>query len=105
MVDGPDDAPELVFNTGRDTAKGRAIRRDPRVALCVDSESPPYAYVQVQGVATWSEDPAELIRAATTIGARYMGPDHAERVRPTQRGARRAARPPAPDQGRGRCST
>ena len=38
VVDGPDDAPELLFNTGRDTAKGRAIQRDPRLAMCVDSE-------------------------------------------------------------------
>ena len=73
MVEGPDEAPELLFNTGRDTAKGRAVRRDPRVALCVDSERPPYGFVQVQGVATWTEDPAELVRSATAIGARYMG--------------------------------
>ena len=26
----------LLFNTGKETAKGRAIRRDPRVVLCVD---------------------------------------------------------------------
>ena len=29
VVEGPDDAPELLFNTGRHTAKGRAIQRDP----------------------------------------------------------------------------
>ncbi|KZM70651.1 PPOX class F420-dependent oxidoreductase [Nocardia terpenica] len=69
---------ELVFNTGKDTAKGRAIRRDPRVALCVDLEQPPYGYFQVQGTATVSEDPAELLRTATAIAARYMGPDRAE---------------------------
>ncbi|ATL70822.1 PPOX class F420-dependent oxidoreductase [Nocardia terpenica] len=69
---------ELVFNTGKDTAKGRAILRDPRVALCVDLEQPPYGYFQVQGTATVSEDPAELLRTATAIAARYMGPDRAE---------------------------
>ncbi len=78
VVEGPDDAPALVFTTGGDTAKGRAVRRDPRLALCVDSEEPPYAFVQVQGTATTSEDPAELLRAATAIGGRYMGPDRAE---------------------------
>jgi PPOX class probable F420-dependent enzyme len=63
----------LVFNTGKDTAKGRALARDPRVALCVDLEDPPYAFVQVQGEAELSEDPAELLRTATAIGTRYMG--------------------------------
>ena len=67
----------LVFNTGKDTAKGRALARDPRVSLCVDLEEPPYAFVQVQGEAELSEDPAELVRTATAIAARYMGADRA----------------------------
>ena len=68
----------LVFNTNKDTAKGRALARDPRVSLCVDLEEPPYAFVQVQGEAELSEDPAELIRTATAIAARYMGASRAE---------------------------
>ena len=68
----------LVFNTGSQTAKGRALARDPRASLCVDVEEPPYAFVQVQGEAELSEDPAELIRTATAIAARYMGADRAE---------------------------
>jgi PPOX class probable F420-dependent enzyme len=69
---------ELWFNTGGSTAKGRAIARDPRLALCVDVDVPPYSYVQVQGVATVTEDPAELVASATLIGRRYMGADRAE---------------------------
>ncbi|MFC4375701.1 PPOX class F420-dependent oxidoreductase [Nocardia halotolerans] len=69
---------ELVFNTGKETAKGRALARDPRTALCVDLEEPPYALVQVQGTVTLSEDPDELVRTATAIAARYMGADKAE---------------------------
>ena len=68
----------LVFNTGSQTAKGRALVRDPRASLCVDVEEPPYAFVQVQGEAELSEDPAELIRTATAIAARYMGAGRAE---------------------------
>jgi len=68
----------LLFNTGKETAKGRAIRRDPRLVLCVDLEEPPYAYVQVQGTATVSEDPDELVRSATAIAGRYVGTDRAE---------------------------
>ncbi|MGW6727815.1 PPOX class F420-dependent oxidoreductase [Nocardia sp. NPDC055029] len=69
---------ELVFNTGKNTAKGRAFARDPRVALCVDLEEQPYALVEVQGTVTLSEDLDELVRTATDIAARYMGPDKAE---------------------------
>ena len=68
----------LVFNTGKDTAKGRALGRDPRAALCVDLQEPPYGFVQVQGDAELSEDPGELLRTASAIAARYMGGDRAE---------------------------
>ena len=68
----------LIFNTGKDTAKGRALATDPRATLCVDLERPPYAFVQVQGEAELSEDPAELVRTATLIAARYVGPERAE---------------------------
>ncbi len=72
------DGDELVFNTGATTPKARAIARDPRVVLCVDLDEPPYAFVQVQGTATVSEDLDDLLRSATAIGGRYMGTDRAE---------------------------
>ena len=68
----------LVFNTGRETAKGRSLAREPRASMCVDLEEPPYGFVQVQGIAELSEDPGELVRTATAIAARYMGADRAE---------------------------
>jgi PPOX class probable F420-dependent enzyme len=68
----------LVFNTGKDTAKGRALARDPRATVCVDLEEAPFGFVQVQGEAELSEDLAELVRTATVIAARYMGADRAE---------------------------
>jgi PPOX class probable F420-dependent enzyme len=67
----------LIFNTAQDTAKGRYLARDPRVSLCVDVQEPPYAFVQVQGDAELSGDAGELVRTATMIGARYMGPERA----------------------------
>lgn len=69
---------QIVFNTGRDTAKGRALVRDPRITVCVDDERPPFSFVQIQGTATLGEDPAELLSTATRIGGRYMGADRAE---------------------------
>ena len=70
----------IVFNTGKETAKGRALARDPRATLCVDVEEPPYQFVQVQGTAELSEEPGELLRTATAIGARYMGEDRAAEI-------------------------
>jgi len=68
----------IVFNTFHVSAKARALARDRRVTLCTDLEEPPYAFVQVQGEAELSEDPGELLRIATMIAARYMGPERAE---------------------------
>ena len=68
----------LAFNTGKDTAKGRALVRDSRAVICVDDERPPYSFVQVQGTVTISEDPADLVDIATRTGARYMGADRAD---------------------------
>jgi PPOX class probable F420-dependent enzyme len=69
---------ELVFNTGKDNAKGRALARDPRVVICVDDPHPPYSFVQVQGVASLSDDPTDLLAVATRTGGRYMGADRAD---------------------------
>jgi PPOX class probable F420-dependent enzyme len=69
---------ELVLNTGRNTAKGRALVRDPRVVICVDDPHPPYSFVQVQGTATVTEEAADLLKIATRIGGRYMGVHRAE---------------------------
>jgi PPOX class probable F420-dependent enzyme len=71
-----DDA--LVFTTWHTTVKAANIRRDPRVSLCVDDETPPYAFVLVEGVATLYDDLEELRRWATRIARRYMGADLAE---------------------------
>lgn len=69
---------QLAFNTGRDTSKGRALGRDPRVVICVDDPHPPYSFVQVQGVVTVSEDPQDVLDIATRAGRRYMGADRAD---------------------------
>ncbi|RZU36197.1 hypothetical protein EV284_3685 [Streptomyces sp. BK022] len=72
------DGDELVFNTGEETVKGRNLARDPRVALCVDDDRPPFSFVVLNGQARLSEDLDEIRRWATRIAARYMGEERAE---------------------------
>jgi PPOX class probable F420-dependent enzyme len=72
------DGDDIVFTTGETTAKGRALRRDPRVALSFDDETPPFSFVIVHGEATLGEDVDEVARWAAEIGGRYMGADRAE---------------------------
>jgi PPOX class probable F420-dependent enzyme len=72
------DGDDVVFTTSETSVKGRTLRRDPRVAVVVDDDDPPFAFVLVEGAAELSIDPDELLLWATRIGRRYMGPDRAE---------------------------
>ncbi|MET9467654.1 PPOX class F420-dependent oxidoreductase [Streptomyces sp. NPDC006544] len=72
------DGDSFVFNTGKDTVKGRNLARDGRVALCVDDDRPPFSYVILQGRADISEDLDDMLPWASRIGARYMGAEHGE---------------------------
>ncbi|MFC9112876.1 PPOX class F420-dependent oxidoreductase [Streptomyces sp. NPDC057092] len=72
------DGNDVVFNTGARTVKGRNLARDGRIALCVDDDRPPFAYVVLEGRARLSEVPGELRHWAARIGARYMGEERAE---------------------------
>jgi PPOX class probable F420-dependent enzyme len=67
------DGDDILFNTDKENAKGKAIRRDPRVAMCWDDEQPPFSFVIVHGTASISEDLDEVRHWAAIIGGRYMG--------------------------------
>lgn len=72
------DGDTLVFTTGETSIKAANIRRDARISLCVDDETPPYAYLMIEGTTTTSAGLDELLHWATRIGGRYMGEDRAE---------------------------
>ena len=72
------DGDEIVFTTGEETLKGKAVRRDPRVALAFDDEDPPFSFVVIEGDARVDRDEGELLTWATKIGRRYMGAERAE---------------------------
>jgi PPOX class probable F420-dependent enzyme len=73
-----DDDGSVVFMTGAEKLTGRNLRRDPRVALIVDDEVPPFAYVRLDGSVELSEDLDEMLVWSTRIAFRYMGPELAE---------------------------
>ena len=72
------DGDTLVFTTWHMSVKAANLRRDPRVCLCVDDETPPFSFIQIEGTATISEDLDDLRYWATRIAGRYMGADQAD---------------------------
>jgi PPOX class probable F420-dependent enzyme len=72
------DGDDLLFMTGANSVKGRSLRRDPRAALTVDLEEPPYAFVLVEGRVEISEDLADMLPASIAIARRYVGDAEAE---------------------------
>jgi PPOX class probable F420-dependent enzyme len=72
------DGDTIVFTTWHQTVKAANIRRDPRVCMCVDDETPPFDFVQIEGTAKLIDDSDALAYWAKRIAGRYMGTDLAE---------------------------
>ena len=72
------DGDTVVFTTGDRAAKALHMRRNPRAALCVDDEMPPYAFVLIEGTVEISPNPPDMLDWATRIARRYMGANLAE---------------------------
>ncbi len=73
------DGDNLMFNTWHATVKAANIKRDGRVAICIDDDEPPFRYAIIEGQAEILDPtPDELLHWATVIGGRYMGADRAE---------------------------
>jgi len=90
---------ELWLVTGRDSRKGRLLARGRRIGFVVQSETPPYQYVSVEGpvvtVEACTDDAAERRLAhrylgreagdayvASTAGRREAEPNILVRIRP-----------------------
>jgi PPOX class probable F420-dependent enzyme len=67
------DGDTLIFTTGENTVKGRNIRRDPRVTICIDDDNPPFAFAVIEGQAEIADADPDLLYWTTRIGGRYMG--------------------------------
>ena len=69
---------DLLITTGSKSVKGRAVLRDPRVGLCIDDDRPPYTFVLIEGCASVSTDPDEVLRASTLNARGYVGAERAQ---------------------------
>ena len=73
VLDAVDGVDYVVFTTEMKSLKAKAFQRDPRFAMLVDDQAPPYSYVLFEGEVSLSEDLDEMVRWATKLGSRYMG--------------------------------
>jgi len=63
---------DLRIMTGRESRKGRLLARAGRFSLCVQTETPPYEYVSVEG-AIISTETADIERDLRPLARRYLG--------------------------------
>lgn len=64
------------FATGGSSRKVRLLEGSPRASFCVQTETPPYAYVTVEGPITIG--PADYERDLREMAVRYLGKDFGE---------------------------
>ena len=72
------DGDTIIFTTWHTSVKATNMRRDARVCLCVDDDTPPFAYAQIEGTVQMTAEPDALLYWATRIAGRYMGAALAE---------------------------
>ncbi len=63
---------ELRFVTGQSSRKGRLLAKGGRLSLCVQTETPPYKYLSVEGEIV-AIAPADLERDVRPLAHRYLG--------------------------------
>jgi PPOX class probable F420-dependent enzyme len=71
----------ILISATKDRYKTRNIQREPRVAVCVLDEAPPFAYLQVRGRATVTEE--NLVETTSRIFRRFrsdLGEDFPQRL-------------------------
>jgi len=74
-----DEEDNIIFNTDNNSVKAKNIRRDNRIRLCVDDQTPLYSFVTIDGIAEIiCNKPTEIYKWAKIIAARYIGNDKAE---------------------------
>ena len=67
---------EVRFATGESSRKTRLVKRAGRASLCVQTETPPYLYVTVEGPTTI--EAVDFERDIREMALRYLGPNMGE---------------------------
>ena len=69
------DGEAVLFNTTNPRAKGRHLRRDPRISVCVFDATSPYRYFEVEGRAELVDEGAD--DHIHQLSRKYSGEDFA----------------------------
>ena len=69
---------ELRFSTGIRSKKARLIKKVGRFSLCIQTETPPYKYVSIEGAVT-SIEPMDIDRDLRPLAHRYLGSEAGEK--------------------------
>ena len=78
------DGDDLLFSTIKGRRKTLNMERDPRVSIMVFDKDNPYAYVEVRGTVSMTEDGGvDLIQSLSQLytGGRYSADDGTDNVR------------------------
>jgi len=74
------DGDDLLISTTATRAKAQAVRRDPRVSVCVLGEQPPFPYLAVYGRGRIESD--GVVDLMARIGEKMYGQPLPESMRP-----------------------
>ena len=70
---------DIIFTTYENSLKATNIRRDNRVSICVDDQTPQFSYVTIHGTAKIVRQKYnELLKWNTRIAERYTGKSNAK---------------------------
>ena len=70
---------DIILTTGDTSVKAQNIRRDNKVSICVDDQTPPFSFVTIFGTAKiYPYKQKEVFKWAKKIAERYMGKENAE---------------------------
>ncbi|MGH9976289.1 MAG: PPOX class F420-dependent oxidoreductase [Nitrososphaeraceae archaeon] len=70
---------DIIFTTYENSLKATNIRRDNRVSICVDDQTPQFSFVTIHGIAKIVHQKYnELLKLNTRIAERYMGKSNAK---------------------------